>query len=381
MKNCANSDPTTTCRGGGRLERPRYFPRQLITPAEMNLGQDYFRNRLRLHNRMLHGWGVVCGALVCPDGEPWRVKVKPGYVLGPCGDEIAIDCEHVVDLRTCGLAGASGEPPEQSADPWCSEVYVKRELDRSLWVAVKYEERMARPVRAQPTGCGCDDDSCEYSRWCDGYVIGVLDACPQSHRGTPECVPLCDPGPNPTCPACCPDDPWVVLAEVKLDDDGTIDWIDNCSCRRLVASPGRFWWRCDDSQQMGPIVIDEVRFQGRAEPGGRTKVEVVGRNFVKEGATIELGSDVVIDNVLWAPPESVTFEVTIAPEARPGGRTLTIERADGIVAKRSNALTIPAARTRPSPAPPAPQAAAPAKKPATTRKAAAPQKKEPEETT
>ena len=64
---------TTTCCStqgllcdGGLLERPRYFPRQLISDVELTLEQQYFRDRLRRHNRLLHGWGVVCGALVCP---------------------------------------------------------------------------------------------------------------------------------------------------------------------------------------------------------------------------------------------------------------------------------------------------------------------------
>ncbi len=47
-------------------ERPRYFPRQIITADDLSLDQEYARNARRLHNRMLHGWGVVCGAKVCP---------------------------------------------------------------------------------------------------------------------------------------------------------------------------------------------------------------------------------------------------------------------------------------------------------------------------
>ena len=63
MKDCCET-VTTGCPPG-KLERPRYFPRKLITDAEMTLEQEYFRNRMRTHNRMLHGWGVVCGAKVC----------------------------------------------------------------------------------------------------------------------------------------------------------------------------------------------------------------------------------------------------------------------------------------------------------------------------
>jgi hypothetical protein len=83
------------CLDGGLLERPRYFPRQLITSTDLTLEATYFRDKLRRHNRLLHGWGVVCGLLVCPvrsaDGtalEPWTVMVEPGYALGPCGDEV-----------------------------------------------------------------------------------------------------------------------------------------------------------------------------------------------------------------------------------------------------------------------------------------------------
>ena len=31
----------------GAIERPRFFPRQLVTPDDLTLGQDYFRNKLR----------------------------------------------------------------------------------------------------------------------------------------------------------------------------------------------------------------------------------------------------------------------------------------------------------------------------------------------
>lgn len=144
-------------------EYPRFFPRQLITPDDLNLVLEYFRNKLRWHNRLLHGWGVVCGAKVCPvvtaDGsvEPWKVKVTPGNILGPYGDEILIDCERIIDLRSSGVTGVTGEPCVEVPDPWCSEVFVPCEQTGSRYVAVKYKECLARPVRVQPVGCGCDE--------------------------------------------------------------------------------------------------------------------------------------------------------------------------------------------------------------------------------
>lgn len=236
----------------GVLERPRYFPRQLMTPDELTLEADYFRARLRWHNLNLHGCGVVCGALVCvvptKDGsgtEPWVVQVQPGYVLGPYGDEIVIDGVRKVSLRGNGVSGYP-EGYDDLTDPWCTEVYVDHR-DGPLYVAVRYREFQVRPVRAQPAGCGCDETPCEYSRYRDGYEIGILDACPDSHHRDDGDERTDQAQPNPVCPVV-PDSPWVVLAEVTVDDDGKICKIDNCVCRRIVPSTRDSWYHCGSTE-------------------------------------------------------------------------------------------------------------------------------------
>ena len=232
---------------GGVLERPRYFPRQLMTPDELTLEADYFRDRLRRHNIHLHGWGVVCGALVCvvpasaENGgapKPWVVQVQPGYVLGPYGDEIVIGSACEVPLQGNGVVHG-----DDLADPWCTEVYVAQP-GGPRYLAVRYREVQVRPVRAQPAGCGCDETACENSRFRDGYEFGLLDTCPASHQRTDASTGNGDgvKG-NPVCPEP-PDSPWVVLAEVTVDDDGTITSIDNCACRRIVASARDNWYSC-----------------------------------------------------------------------------------------------------------------------------------------
>jgi hypothetical protein len=264
----------------GFLEHPRYFPRQMITPVELTLEHDYVRDRMRRHNRLLHGWGVVCGARVCPIPmeseesqqvfEPWKVRIEPGYILGPYGDEIVIDCNRVFDLRAKGIMAATGESCGEVLDPWCADVYTKCPPE-CVYVAVKYQEVRCRPVRVQPIGCGCDDTQCEYSRIRDGYEITALLDCPPSHQGSPSIpypfppIQQC-PDPKqygkksapkddqaeesqgsiiclPECPPC-PSDPWVVLAEVCVDEAGIIKTIDNCKCRRLVMSFANTWGRC-----------------------------------------------------------------------------------------------------------------------------------------
>src|SRR5262245_21982711 len=133
----------------GLAERPRYYPRQLITSDDLTLEQEYFRSKLRLHNRLLHGWGVVCGAEVrsvpkansdnTTDREPWMVMVCPGYILGPYGDEIFIDCKRTVDLRTRGVTGVTDELCPEAPDPWCSDVREERNPS-TLYIAVRYRQ-------------------------------------------------------------------------------------------------------------------------------------------------------------------------------------------------------------------------------------------------
>jgi len=254
--NCSGAAATGVSRTGA-LERPRYYARQLITPDIMTLGDDYFRIRLRRHNRYLHGWGVVCGALVCvvpakeptveQPNQPWVVQVQPGFAVTPTGDEVEIIASKTVSLRN-GLTPSASSGDDWS-DPWCTEVYTDQPSG-PVYVAVRYQEFRVQPVLSQPGGCGCGDHPCEYSRYQDGFEIGVLASC------TDTATPSDDTG-NPPCPTD-PPSPWVTLAEVTLDADGTITKIDNCACRRIL-EPGT-WRRCEGTD--GDYSPD----QAQAEP-------------------------------------------------------------------------------------------------------------------
>jgi hypothetical protein len=110
--------------------------------------QQYFRQKLRRHNRFLHGWGVVCGMRVtaAPDVQkkmPWRVKIDAGYALGPYGDEIYLAEPYCFDLATCQELVPDpcepGEPPRPV-----------RPKSGKLYVAIRYVECESRPVRVHP---------------------------------------------------------------------------------------------------------------------------------------------------------------------------------------------------------------------------------------
>jgi hypothetical protein len=337
-------------------ERPRYYARQLITSVDLTLEQDYFRNKLRLHNRLLHGWGVVCGAQVClvpqtrnsANGngnggfEPWLVYVKPGYILSPCGDEINIDCGRVVDLRKSGVTGITGEPCVEVVDPWCVEVF-DRDGPDTLWLAVRYKQYATRPVRVQPVGCGCDDTRCENSRWRDGYEIKVLNYCPHEGDEKPHRDDLFH-GPTPPCPTPA-DDPWVGLARIELDADGVISRIDNCACRRLVMSLGDAWWQCESAPE-----IEIVEGGGDIAPGEGRSLTVEANRAFPVGTEAHLGSEVTINQAdvkLTEKRLEVPFKVELNAVAGP--RALKIDFPDQQRVVKRNAINVKESGTKAPP--------------------------------
>lgn len=211
------------------LERVRYFPRQLLTADDMRVEQEYFRNRLRRHNRYLHGWGIVCGATVEPAptaSQHWLVRICPGLVVSPQGDEAMIDDCVLLDLKT-GMT-----QPEPCAVQWpCPPVgHMPNRNERpTVYVAVRYVDCVARPVRVPPAGCGCDAQDCEHSRIRDSFELKVLWSLPDAYakakvaddawcdtvKNLPADLSRTHHWPTTSCPPCA-HDPWVVLATVTL---------------------------------------------------------------------------------------------------------------------------------------------------------------------
>lgn len=89
-------------------ERNRYFTGKLMTARDFQGEQDYFLSRHYLHNRLLHGWGIVCGLEIeyHPDryhhdqlaDSPWIasdcakrwVRVRPGIAIDCYGRELIV---------------------------------------------------------------------------------------------------------------------------------------------------------------------------------------------------------------------------------------------------------------------------------------------------
>jgi hypothetical protein len=70
------------------LKRPRYTTGQLLTAADFTLEQNYFRDKLKRHNRTLHGFGIISGLRVSTVSG--RIVVEPGLAVDCEGNEVVV---------------------------------------------------------------------------------------------------------------------------------------------------------------------------------------------------------------------------------------------------------------------------------------------------
>ena len=161
----APSKGTGCCCGGNACEgleclcRPRYFAGQLLTDEDLNRLDHYIVAKDRLHNRHLHGTGVVCGLeVVCQPCED-DITVRAGYALGPCGEDIVVchdTAVSVVDLLKESRAQRTKDP----CDPFGGRPSADCDAAEQEWIlAVCYQEKPSRGVTSlrQPkkAACGC----------------------------------------------------------------------------------------------------------------------------------------------------------------------------------------------------------------------------------
>ncbi len=79
-----------------QIDRPNFFNGQLLTAADFTDEQEYFRQKLKRHNRFLHGSGVVHGLELTLQGN--LVVVQPGLALDCAGNEIFVAKVQLADL-------------------------------------------------------------------------------------------------------------------------------------------------------------------------------------------------------------------------------------------------------------------------------------------
>lgn len=255
--------PTSTHPEGGCLDVPdlarlEYFHGQLLSAADLRTEQSYFREKLKLHNRCLHGHGVVCGlevraVEVCDPKRPGpNFIVSPGIALDCHGNEVILRRPQPLNLRS--------HLDATEYDRFLAGATV------SLYVCF-CEQPSCRAQSVLPEGCGTAP-SPSYSRVRDSFRFDVrLDA---DRREEPEepCDSCCHGG-GCDCDGC------VLLARVgPLSKGQSVDLVDvDNGVRRMLA-------------RYVPTRIDGVSWQHGARYSIAETREILGTDDAKGGIVI-----------------------------------------------------------------------------------------------
>lgn len=173
------------------FDRLNYYYGQVLGHAELQLEQDYLRNKLQLLNRCLHGYGVVCGyevVLVPPPHDcdpkqppPPRVCVKPGIALDCEGRELVLreareidlwsrltpdeqreleTCEHATVYITVCYCETSFSPSRPAIPDACSAVSACRDGKTREDVRLRVSLRPPEEDHRCNGCCSCCSDPC-----------------------------------------------------------------------------------------------------------------------------------------------------------------------------------------------------------------------------
>ena len=139
-----------------KLQRVNYFSGQMLGADDFKTEQNYFIEIHRLHNRRMHGWGVVNGLKVSVDKSK-VVHVSPGVAIDCAGNELLL-CS-AQKLIAPAKAG-------------------------NFYVVIEYRETEVNPVPAVPGTAGSTDPAINNSRIQVDCIVYITNVDPNvNHTG------------------------------------------------------------------------------------------------------------------------------------------------------------------------------------------------------
>src|SRR5215470_12791998 len=204
-----NPDRKSACDSMPDLARLRYFHGQMLIANDLQAEQDYFREKLKLHTRCLHGYGTVCGLKVVavePDSEcdpqtqqqasqqqqapqqpqqqrqPACVRIECGLALDCEGNELLVRQPLVVDLWH-ELTDAERKQIEDKLD---------QNHKATLYLSLCYCVQPIDPVRpVLPDACGAVSE-CVFSKLRDSVRVKVTIDRPHEDHCRNNCCEKCE---------------------------------------------------------------------------------------------------------------------------------------------------------------------------------------------
>lgn len=270
------------------FERNNYYYGKLMTVRDFFQEQCYFNEKRWLLNRMIGGWGVVCGLDVkTKEGDLEKVIVTPGFAIDRCGREILVCEEQTVTLipEECDCCKKEKKKEEQS--------------ERKLIICLEFYECKTEQVSLPPIACDQKERG-EFNRIRDSFKIRVVPRpeaeeeccdklCPLEHKDKTVHQYLCDEL-KEGCSECA-DQHCLVLAYITISKSEDPQYphkivIDECSHRRLVYTNNLLYDLINCYHGDLPHVVDINWKSGTTLNGATIKWEDFKNGIYNEGVKV-----------------------------------------------------------------------------------------------
>lgn len=137
-------DDSVECDALRSFSRPRYFYGQLLDVHHFESEQAYFKRKQWMRNRLIDGFGVVCGMDVRIGDDNQSVVVMPGLALDKQGREIVVPApSKALAIPAQNAAQDPGDAARKGGD--CDDNWVH--------LVVCYEECKVNPEPVMAAGC------------------------------------------------------------------------------------------------------------------------------------------------------------------------------------------------------------------------------------
>jgi hypothetical protein len=193
-----DAEPCTSGCGTIALERNRYYTGKYMAARDFQDEQAYFVTHERLHNRLLHGWGILCGLEVFhhPDhNEGWTgsdcakrwVVISPGLAIDCCGRELVLQDTLYYELHhlqphqppssseTEVVMQSLEEDQVEAATTQDGEKSAETRRRRRFLLCLQYEEKLVECVPALYAEGACDPKRTEANRVREGVRLVEVD--------------------------------------------------------------------------------------------------------------------------------------------------------------------------------------------------------------
>lgn len=257
------------------FERNNYYYGKQFTVRDLLQEQTYFNEKRWLVNRMVLGWGVVCGLEVRWDREHGRLVVGQGMALDCCGREIIVCEEQQVEFG-------------QYEEEW-QRARRKPDYEARFVLCLEYHKCKTEPVELPPLGCDKQGRT-EYNRIREGFKLLIKrweDACPKQPYGRANCIEHLKHDGSETETAISCRTPSLHERLCSLLTEGCPE-CEYCDCVVLATITVRPQW------QSGPAAALQQQAQGEQKQGDEQQGQYKLREWPGDG-TLEVRVDPCTD--------------------------------------------------------------------------------------